>query len=115
MPASGQTTLGGKKVCVAGDEGRLQVPGCAYMTPQFASPGLGTLKIAALGGDQTSKKTSSGNKAIIVKGSTFQATFDVQVPAMDPSKAPAPPIPDPSPQYAGSGNFVSMNVKFSIS
>jgi hypothetical protein len=39
----------------------------------------------------------------------------VQVPAMDVSKAPAPPIPDLSPQYAGSGNFVPTNVKFSIS
>src|ERR1051325_6431235 len=81
MKASGKTTISGKKICVEGDESKLAVPGCMYMTPQYVIPGVGTLKIASLAGNQTSKKTKSGKKAIIIKGSSFTAKFEVQTPA----------------------------------
>src|SRR5947209_18943687 len=80
MTASGMTSLMGKKICVKGDETKLMVPGCTYITTVYSIPGVGTLKINALGGNQTSKKTKSGGKEVIVKGSTFTAVFEVQTP-----------------------------------
>jgi hypothetical protein len=117
MKGTGKTTITGKKICVAGDEKDVSVPGCTYFTPQFSIPGTGTLKIDALGGDQQSAKTKSGGKKIIVKGSTFTAKFEVQSPAQDPSTVPATgaATPDASPSYSGSGNFMTSNTKFKVS
>ena len=61
MQASGPATLNGKKVCVAGDEKQVTVPGCVYMTPQYSIPGTGTLKIAALAGNRQSAHRGSGS------------------------------------------------------
>lgn len=113
MQASGKSTATGKKICVEGDEGKLMVPGCMYMSGPYVIPGVGTLKIDSLGPDQTSKKTKSGSKAIIVKGSTFDAKFEVQAPAQQPT--PAGPVPDATPQYSGKGNFQTTNVKWKVS
>ena len=112
LKGSGPATLNGKKICVDGDEKNVSVPGCTYMTPQYSIPGVGTLKIEALAGDQKAQKTNTGGKAMLLKGSNFTAKFEVQTPAQDPSPAPAPPIPDATPQYSGSGMFVTTNVKF---
>src|SRR4051812_5362165 len=71
MQGTGQTTHTGKKICVEGDESKVMVPGCMYMTPQYSIPGVGTLKIESLAGDQLTKKTKSAGKAIIIKGSMF--------------------------------------------
>jgi len=111
MRGSGQTSITGKKICLQGDESKLMVPGCQYMTPQYSIPGVGTLKISALGGNQTSRKLKSANKPVILKGSTFTATLEVQTPAQQPAP-PGPPVPDSTPQYLGSGNFISTNSKF---
>jgi hypothetical protein len=113
MQATGQTTHNGKNICVEGDEAQLMVPGCAYMTPVFPIPGMGTLKIDSLAGDQLTKKTKSGGKAIIIKGSMFNAKFEVNAPAQQPT--PAGPVPDSSPQYSGHGQFVTSNVNFKVS
>lgn len=112
MQASGQPTLLGKKICVEGDESKLQVPGCMYTTPAYPIPGVGTIKISALAGNQKSKKTNSGNKAIILKGSQFTAVFEVQTPAQQPQ--PTGTVPDPVPQYSGNGSFNSMNTKYKV-
>jgi hypothetical protein len=111
---TGMTSLMGKKICVKGDETKLMVPGCVYTTPIYSIPGVGTLKINALGGNQTSKKTKSGGKEIIVKGSTFTAVFEVQTPAQQPPQGPTPPVPDATPQYSGNGNFITTNTKFKV-
>jgi Contractile injection system spike tip protein len=111
LQASGPGTLNGKKLCVAGDEGKVVVPGCTYITPAFAIPGTGTLKIAALAPDQTAKKTGTGGKAVLLAGTTFTAKFEVQVPAKQPVPTGAP-IPDPTPQYVGTGRFVTKNRTF---
>jgi hypothetical protein len=114
ITATGMTLLMGKKVCVKGDETKLTVPGCTYITPVYSIPGTGTLKINALGGNQTSKKTKSGGKEVIVKGSTFTAVFEVQTPAQQPPKGTAPPVPDATPQYSGNGTFITTNTKFKV-
>ena len=111
LTASGPATLTGKNVCVDGDEKTVAVPGCVYVTPLYSIPGSGTLKIAALAGDQKAKKTRTGDKVVLLKGGTFTAKFEVQSPAQQPAP-PGPPIPDATPHYSGSGKFVTMNRKF---
>lgn len=109
LKGSGKSTLKGKKVCIDGDEKKVSVPGCTYMTPQYSIPGVGTLKIAALGGDQKAKKTKSAGKPVLLKGSTFTAKFEVQSPAKMP---PPASTPDATPLYSGTGTFITTNTKW---
>lgn len=106
LTGSGPATLQQKKFCVAGDEAQVAVPGCMYTTSVHAIPGTGTLKIAALGGDQKATKTNSGGKPILLKGTKFQAKFEVQNPAKQP---PPTNTPDPTPMHAGTGQFITQN------
>ena len=111
LAGSGPASVGGRKVCVEGDETKVSVPGCTYMTPQYSIPGMGTLKIAALAGDQKAKKSRTGGKAVLLKGSRFTARFEVQNPARQPPPVPGPPIPDATPQYSGNGMFAATNLR----
>ncbi len=111
LKASGPATLTGKKMCVDGDEGKVSVAGVTYMTPQYSIPGTGTLKIAALAADQKAKKTRTGGKVVLLKGSRFTAKLEVQSPAQQPPPGPGSPIPDPTPQYSGQGTFITTNTK----
>lgn len=108
LTGSGPAAVGGRKACVAGDEGRLTVPGCAYTTASHTVPGLGTLSIRALAADQQATRTTTGGSSVLLVGSRFTATFGVQVPAQQPQPT-GPPIPDPTPQYSGSGRFAGTN------
>lgn len=110
LTASGRATLGGKKLCVSGDEKSVSVQGCTYMTSSHTIPGTGTLEIASLAGDQTATKTRSGDTLVLLVGSSFTASFSVQSPAQQPTSAG--PVPDPTPKYSGSGSFVTTNIKF---
>ena len=112
LKASGPATLKGKKICVEGDEAKVSVPGCTYIAPPHVIPGTGTLKIAALAGNQKAQKAKTGGKAMLLKGGSFTAKFEVQSPAKQPPPGPGAPIPDATPQYSGSGMFVSTNTKF---
>ena len=89
--------------CVEGDEKKVVGSG-AYMTATHSIPGSGMAFIDKLGDDQVSKVTTSGNKGVILKGSTFKAKFTVMIPAMQPS-SPSP-IPDTTPIYQGEGEFI---------
>jgi len=109
LRGTGPATLGGKKLCVAGDEGSVSVPGCAYLTPSHPIPGAGTLEISALAGDQTAAKPATGGAPTLLVGSSFTAAFVVQSPATQPT--PSGPVPDPTPRYSGSGTFVTANAK----
>ena len=111
LAGSGPATINGKAICVAGDESKVSVPGCAYMTPSHPIPGTGTLKIAALAGNQKASQTQTGGKPVLLKGAMFTAKFEVQSPAQQPT--PGGPVPDGSPQYSGQGQFVTMNTKVS--
>lgn len=112
LEGSGPATLKGKKIAVDGDETKVSVAGCTYMTPQYCIPGTGTLKIDSLAGDQKAKKTNTGGKAVLLLGKTFTAKLEVQSPAQQPPPGPGSPIPDPTPQYSGSGMFVTTNTLF---
>ncbi len=112
LKGSGPGTLNGKKLCVDGDEKQVSVPGCTYMTPQYCIPGTGTLKIDALAGNQKATKTQTGGKAVLLKGGSFTARFEVQSPAKQPPPGPGSPIPDSTPNYSGTGMFMTTNTKF---
>jgi len=112
LRASGPATINGKKICVDGDEKSVEVPGCMYMTPVYSIPGTGTLKIQALNGDQLAKKTNTGGKAMMLKGSQFDAVFEVQSPAKQPPPGPGAPVPDGTPKYSGKGSFIPANMIF---
>jgi len=79
------------------------------MTPQYSIPGVGILSIQSLGGNQKATKTKSGGKPVLLKGATFTAKFQVAVPAQQPTAAG--PIPDATPQYSGTGTFMTTNLK----
>lgn len=111
LAGSGPASVGGKKICVDGDEVKVSVPGCMYMTPQYSIPGMGTLKIAGLAGNQKAKKHKTGGKAVLLKGTKFTARFEVQNPAQQPSPSPGSPVPDATPQYSGNGMFVTTNTR----
>ncbi|MFW9259430.1 hypothetical protein [Nostoc sp. CALU 546] len=106
---TGKDKINQKVVCVDGDEKKVIVPGCSYITPQYTIPGVGILSIESLAGNQKAKKTKSAGKPVLLKGASFKAKFQVMVPAQQPS-APSP-IPDVTPQYSGSGTFMSLNLK----
>ncbi len=112
LRGSGPATLNGKKICVDGDVKNVSVPGCAYFTPQYSIPGVGTLKIAALAGNQKATKTSTGGKQVLLKGGSFTADFEVQTPAQQPPPGPGSPIPDATPKYSGTGLFITTNMTF---
>jgi hypothetical protein len=99
--------IAGQAVCLEGDESSVVVAGCTYISGSFCIPGTGTLKIAGLSTDQVAVKTTSDGKAVILKGSIFNAKFEVASPAQMPSSGP--PVPDPVPQYAGTGRFTTTN------
>ncbi|MCB9350527.1 MAG: hypothetical protein H6573_23870 [Lewinellaceae bacterium] len=112
LAGSGPTLLGGKPVCVVGDEAKVSVPGCTYIAPPYVIPGTGTLKIDSLAGDQKAVKTKVGGKPVLLKGSNFVAVFEVQSQAKQPPPGPGSPIPDPTPKYSGQGSFTTTNIKF---
>jgi hypothetical protein len=111
LSGTGRAKVGGKPACVKGDEANVIVPGCMYQTPQYSIPGVGTLSIDSLAGDQEAKKTKSGGKAVLLKGGDFNAKFQVMSPAMQPPPGLGPPIPDSTPSYSGNGSFVTTNVR----
>ncbi len=111
LSGSGPATVGGKNICVDGDEANVSVSGCVYMTPQYSIPGSGTLKIDALAGDQLASKTNTGGKAVMLKGGSFTAKFEVQSPAQQPPPGPGSPIPDSTASYSGNGMFITTNFK----
>lgn len=113
IPGSGPAVIGGRKICVDGDEGKVSVPGCAYMTPSHPIPGIGTLKIASLAADQKAGTVKTGGKQVLLKGSLFTAKFEVQSPAQQPTAAG--PVPDATPQYSGQGQFLPVNQQVSAS
>ncbi|MCP4694691.1 MAG: hypothetical protein GY859_42075 [Desulfobacterales bacterium] len=111
ITGTGKSSLKGNRVCVYGDEKTVIVTGCAYTSGDFTKPGVGELKIASLVGDQIAQKTRSAGKSMIIKGSSFKATFEVKTPAT----MPKPPFtPDATGIYSGFGEFITKNTKWKV-
>jgi Contractile injection system spike tip protein len=109
LMGTGKHKINQKIVCVSGDEKAVIVPACSYMTPQYSIPGVGMLTIESLASNQKAKKAKSGGKPVLLKGASFQAKFQVTVPAQQPSVPN--PIPDTTTQYSGTGSFISTNLE----
>jgi hypothetical protein len=104
---TGTAQVNNKLVCLQGDElpPTLRAP-MPYMAPPYVTPGTGTLTIILNPTNLTVQ--TSNQKSLLIKGSTFQAIFNVQAPAMMPT--PAGPQPDPLLVKAGTGRFITTNV-----
>jgi len=87
------------------------VPGCSYISPPNVTPGTGTLSIQSLAVNQKATRVKSREKAVLLKGSTFTAEFQVILPAQIPPTPVSPAIPDPIPVYIGTGFFTTTNIK----
>ena len=100
-------TVGNVPICLQGDElpPTLQSP-MPYTAPPFVTPGMGTLTVMLMP-NNLSMKTVQG-KAIILKGATFNATFNVSAPAMQPT--PGGPVPDPLMTKPLTCQFITTNV-----
>lgn len=112
LQGSGKATLGGKPVCIEGDEADVSVAGCTYTAGPYSIPGTGTMKIDSLAGDQKATKTNSDGKPMLLKGSLFIAKFEVQSPAQQPPPGAGSPIPDATTSYPGNGTFQTTNTKW---
>lgn len=100
-------TVSNVPICLQGDElpPTLKAP-MPYTAPPFVTPGTGTLQVILMP-NNLSMKTVQG-KPIIIKGATFQATFNVQAPAMQPT--PGGPVPDPLLVKPLTAQFVTTNI-----
>lgn len=109
IPLIGTSTavkVNGKPACLKGDElpPAISMP-MPYMSPPFAVPGMGTLKILLTPTNFT--LATRNGKPLLIKGATFPVMFQVQVPAQMP-----PPVstPDPVPVKPGTAQFITTNV-----
>lgn len=109
ISASSKSSIGGSPMAVDGDEGSVEVAGCMYLAPPYVIPGTGTIKIKRLASDHLAKKYTVENKKVLLKGGQFDAEFQVQNPAQQPS--PSGPVPDATPNYSGKGMFITTNFK----
>ncbi|MFM2376233.1 MAG: hypothetical protein RLZZ165_1330 [Bacteroidota bacterium] len=108
LKGSGPHTANGKPICILGDEKKVMVSGCSYISGAFSVPGVGTIKIQSLMPDQQTMKSTLKGKAILMKGMKFIAVFQVTAPAQMP---PPASTPDPVVMYPGQGSFITTNVK----
>lgn len=111
ISGTGKATVGGKAICLVGDEARVIVPAHPYFTS--ASPTAGTVKVTiqALAQPQNSQAAFSGppRKAAILATSKFTVLMTVVTPATNPTTG----APDPLVTFTGQGEFKSSNKKAS--
>jgi hypothetical protein len=77
------------------------------MAPPYVIPGTGKLSVTLKDANKTSTTKDDGDKKMLLKGSTFDAKFEVQSPAQQPS--PSGTIPDSTSSYSGTAQFISTN------
>ncbi|MBD2729683.1 hypothetical protein H6G96_26045 [Nostoc sp. FACHB-892] len=107
LTGTGIPKVNNKEICIVGDEKRVIVPPCSYTSPPHITPGIGTLSIESLAANQIAIKVKSKRIAVLLKGTTFIAKFQVTTPA----QTPTPPQPDLILQYFGTGYFTTTNMK----
>ena len=89
---SGMASIGGKKICISGDEKKVIVSGVVYTAPStgHTTPGSGIINEITLQQDQQLMYVNSG-ATVIVQGIQFMCFFTPTAPAMTTS---VPPVPD---------------------
>ncbi|RUL79070.1 hypothetical protein EKH80_03055 [Dyella choica] len=103
---SGQATVGGKKVCIAGDESKVNL-NATYTAPGFANSGVGVVTIVGLDASQLAPGCTSG-AALITRGGAgakFNALLTVTTPASNPTP---PGGADPATPGMGTGEFAAQ-------
>ncbi|MCC5667902.1 hypothetical protein LC653_29500 [Nostoc sp. CHAB 5784] len=108
LTGTGIPKINNKQICLVGDEKRVIVPRCPYTSAPNITPGIGTLFIESLAINQKAIKVQSKRTAVLLKGTTFIAKFQVTKPAQTPT---IPPKPDLILQYFGTGYFTTTNMK----
>jgi Contractile injection system spike tip protein len=105
--------INNQPACLQGDEfpPTLRVP-LVYTAPPFVTPGMGTLTLILMPNNM-SMRSMFGGKPALLKGATFQAMFNVTVPAMQPT--PVGPIPDPVLVKPGIAQFITSTVNVQVS
>ncbi|CAI1526706.1 hypothetical protein [Serratia plymuthica] len=89
ISGSGEASIGGKKICIVGDEKQVSFT-VDYIKPPFiATPGKGTLTIKQLASDQRAEFATAPVPMIVV-GSQFTTQFQPTTPAQDPQGKPDP-------------------------
>lgn len=100
-------TVMGMPVCLEGDELppllRNTLP---YISPPYAIPGAGTLSLTLTPMNKTAKTTNQ--KAVLIKGTPFQAEFTVMLPAT--MATPTGMVPDPVAKKQGIAQFMTTSV-----
>lgn len=105
--SSTDTFVGGMAACLEGDELPVAISTpLPYIAPPYVTPGVGTLKLTLMPTNKT--MTTKNGKAILLKGATFTAEFNVTSPAMMPT--PAGPQPDPLTKKPGTAQFITTNL-----
>ena len=109
VPLVGSSTsvsIGGQFVCLQGDELPAAIKGpLTYTAPPFVTPGTGSLQIILMPNNLTTQ--SMNGSPMLLKGATFQALFQVQSPAMQPT--PGGPVPDPLMVKQCTAQFITTN------
>lgn len=102
IPGSGHATVGGKKVCVKGDEKKVKLL-TSYISGAYTTPGLAEVTIKKLKPDQLATDCTSPKDLITQGQQPFDAQLKVLTPAMTPG---SPPSPDNTQSSDGKGMFV---------
>lgn len=109
VPLTGSSTsvqVAGSPACLQGDELPPAIQGpLMYTSPPFVTPGTGQIQIILVPTNLTT--TTQNGKPMLLKGATFQAIFNVQSPAMQPT--PVGPIPDPVMVKPCTAQFITTN------
>jgi len=100
IAGSGKATVGGKRVCILGDEAKVSL-NATYTTPVYSVAGQGLVTISKLANDQVAKDSINATP-LITRGSKFVALFTPTTPATQPPPSSAP---DAAPPSLGSGEF----------
>ncbi len=91
--------------CLEGDElPKALVTPQPYTAPPYLTPGTGTLSLKLTPANKSKVAKDSGS-AILLKGATFTAEFQVVAPAIDPIKGD----PDPVLKKTGTAQFLTTN------
>ena len=109
IEGTGETVIGGEKVCIEGDEASVKVENVPYAAPPYVG-GMGTIVIDSLDSSQFTEVMTSGGKPMVLMGkpTMIKAIFKVKVGGFDTQG-----VQDQTKEYPnGMGTFISNNTKF---
>jgi len=98
----------GRPPALVGDEARWESAPVAYIDGDFVTPGAGVARVTRLADDQKTTVVECEGRAVVIRGTLFEAEFHVTSPATKPT--PGGPVPDPvAVKTNGQGRLVNRN------